>query len=121
MKMLFVSYWHEADRNPSRTKILSEKDEAYFKAEALAFKKQINLPIVIVGGIRSFHVAEQLVRADIADYVSMSRPFIREPDLIKRWKSGDLRRATCLSDNKCKPPRIGGKGLYCVEEERLCH
>ena len=102
--------------NPSRTKILTAKNEAYFKTEAFAFKKEIDLPLVLVGGIRSFHVAEQLVGADIADYVSMSRPFIREPDLIKRWKSGDLKNAACLSDNKCKPPRISGKGLSCVEE-----
>ena len=103
--------------NPSRTGILSEKDEAYFREEARAFKESINLPLILVGGIRSFHLAERLVKTGTADYISMSRPFIREPDLINRWKSGDLRRAACISDNKCKPDRINGQGLYCVTQK----
>ena len=44
--------------------------------------------------------------------------FIREPDLINRWKSGDLRKATCVSDNMCFNPAMKGDGIYCVTEER---
>jgi 2,4-dienoyl-CoA reductase-like NADH-dependent reductase (Old Yellow Enzyme family) len=44
----------------------------------------------------------------------MSRPFIREPDLVNRWKSGDRRKATCLSDNLCFGVARSGEGLYCV-------
>jgi 2,4-dienoyl-CoA reductase-like NADH-dependent reductase (Old Yellow Enzyme family) len=36
-----------------------------------------------------------------ADMVSMSRPFIREPELVKRWKDGDLKKARCVSCGKC--------------------
>jgi hypothetical protein len=49
----------------------------------------------------------------------MCRPFIREPGLIKRWQSGDLSKATCLSDSKCLRPALAGKGVYCVVEKRL--
>jgi 2,4-dienoyl-CoA reductase-like NADH-dependent reductase (Old Yellow Enzyme family) len=104
---------------PTRKGIIEEKDEAYFKAEALAFKERIDLPIMLVGGIRSFSVAEGIVNANIADYISMCRPFIREPGLIKRWGSGDLSRATCVSDSKCFRPALTGKGVYCVVEKRL--
>ncbi len=48
----------------------------------------------------------------------MSRPFIREPDLIKRWESGDLRKAECLSDNQCFGPAMAGEGIYCVTEKK---
>jgi 2,4-dienoyl-CoA reductase-like NADH-dependent reductase (Old Yellow Enzyme family) len=48
----------------------------------------------------------------------MSRPFIREPDLIKRWKEGDRRRADCQSDNLCFKPGIEGEGIYCVVAKR---
>ncbi|MCJ7664754.1 MAG: NADH:flavin oxidoreductase, partial [Desulfobacterales bacterium] len=85
------------DLMPMRTGILTEEDEAYFKAEALAFKQRIDLPIILVGGIRSFPIAEKIVNNNIADYISMCRPFIREPGLINRWQSGDLSKATCLS------------------------
>jgi 2,4-dienoyl-CoA reductase-like NADH-dependent reductase (Old Yellow Enzyme family) len=71
-----------------------------------------------VGGIRSFEVAERLVQDGLTDYISMSRPFIREPALIRRWKEGDRRRAECLSDNLCFKPGIKGHGIYCVAGKR---
>jgi len=48
----------------------------------------------------------------------MSRPFIREPGLVNRWKSGDRRPALCKSDNLCFGPGLEGKGIYCVVEEQ---
>ena len=104
---------------PVRTGIVSGKNEAYFKDAASAFKEKIDLPIMLVGGIRSFSLARQLVNDNVADYISMSRPFIREPDLIKRWKTGDHNQAACISDNKCFIPARNGKGIYCVVEKRL--
>lgn len=105
--------------SPSRTKILSEEEEAYFKNQALSFKKNVDIPLILVGGIRSFHVAEKIVNDNIADYISMCRPFIREPGLINRWGSGDHTKATCLSDLKCFEPALGGEGIYCVVEKRM--
>ena len=105
------------DHNPSRTGILSENKEAYFEEAAIAFRKNIDIPLILVGGIRSFHLAEEIVNNNIADYISMSRPLIREPDLIRRWESGDRMKATCLSDSKCFEPALGGKGIYCVIEK----
>jgi 2,4-dienoyl-CoA reductase-like NADH-dependent reductase (Old Yellow Enzyme family) len=104
---------------PIRKGITKEEHEAYFKAEARAFKEQIDLPIILVGGIRSFHIAEEIVNDHIADYISMCRPLIREPALINRWGSGDLSKATCVSDTKCLRPALSGKGVYCVVEKRL--
>jgi 2,4-dienoyl-CoA reductase-like NADH-dependent reductase (Old Yellow Enzyme family) len=107
------------DLMPSRKGIIQEQDEAYFKTEAQAFKEQIDIPIILVGGIRSFHIAEGIVNDHIADYISMCRPFIREPGLVNRWGSGDLGKATCVSDSKCFRPALSGKGVYCVVEKRL--
>ena len=104
--------------NPSRKGITSEKNEAYFKKEAKVFKEKLKVPLILVGGNRSFQLAERLVKENYADYISMSRPFIREPDLVKRWASGDLRRAACLSDNQCFNPATAGEGIYCVEEKK---
>jgi 2,4-dienoyl-CoA reductase-like NADH-dependent reductase (Old Yellow Enzyme family) len=107
------------DLTPSRKGITTEADEAYFKAEARAFKERIDLPIILVGGIRSLTVAESIVGDHITDYISMSRPFIREPGLINRWQSGDRYKATCVSDSKCFRPALSGRGVYCVVEKRL--
>ncbi|MRR15580.1 MAG: NADH:flavin oxidoreductase [Deltaproteobacteria bacterium] len=103
---------------PSRTGINSVESEAYFREEARAFKKRIPVPLILVGGLRSLEVAEGLMEEGAADYISMCRPFIREPGLINRWKAGDRRKSTCLSDNQCFTPGREGKGIYCVVLER---
>ncbi len=102
----------------SRKGIKSGKKEGYFQNDARAFKKNVNAPLILVGGNRSFEVAEGLINQGVVDYISMSRPFIREPALINRWKAGDLRRATCVSDNQCFVPARKGQGIYCLTEER---
>jgi len=100
----------------ARVGINSEDKEAYFRNEARAFKEQVQAPLILVGGLRSYYLAERLVEEETADYVSMSRPFIREPALVNRWRSGDVRRARCVSDNKCFRPLRAGEGVYCVTE-----
>jgi 2,4-dienoyl-CoA reductase-like NADH-dependent reductase (Old Yellow Enzyme family) len=104
--------------SPSRSGIDTEDKEAYFREDARAFKKNIGIPLIVVGGMRSLEVAERLVKDSIADYIAMSRPFIREPGLINRWKAGDRGRSKCLSDNQCFGPAMKGSGTYCVTEER---
>jgi len=102
---------------PFRKGITNEEKEAYFLEAAKVFKRAIKVPLILVGGIRSLAVAERIVEQGWADYISMSRPFIREPGLIKRWKSGDLRKASCLSDNQCFGPAAAGEGIYCVVDK----
>jgi len=104
--------------SPSRSGINSEEKEAYFREDARAMKKEIGMPLILVGGMRSFEVAEKLVQDGTADYISMSRPLIREPDLINRWKAGDRRRAECRSDNLCFKSGLDGEGIYCVVQKR---
>ncbi len=103
---------------PSRTGINKVEKEAYFQKAAKQFKKELNIPIILVGGMRSFEKNEELIENGSADFISMSRPFIREPDLINRWKEGDLSRPKCLSDNLCFGPGMKGEGIYCVIEKR---
>ena len=104
--------------SPSRVGIKSEEKEAYFQNDAKAFKEKIGVPLILVGGNRSFQVAERLINEGIADHISMSRPLIREPALINRWRAGDLSRAACVSDNMCFRPAMKGQGIYCLTEER---
>jgi len=100
--------------NALQDNIKSEQDEAYFKDEAKTFKEKIKVPLILVGGIRSYNVARQLIEQGIADYVSMSRPFICEPDLIKRWQSGNLAKAACISCNNCVEQVKAGHGVSCI-------
>ena len=96
----------------------SEDREVYYRAAASRFKSAIGVPLILVGGIRSYTVAEKLIEDGIADYISLSRPFIREPHLVARWKSGDTEKSACGSCNMCFRPIIEGSGMYCVAERR---
>lgn len=98
--------------------ISSEKDEVYYREAAILYKQRVVVPLILPGGIRSYGVAQRLVEEGITDYVSMSRPLIREPGLINRWMSGDLRKAFCVTDNLCLGTLRTGEGLHCVVERR---
>ncbi len=100
--------------SPSRPGITESAKEAYFKDAAAALKKAVDVPLILVGGMRSPEVAEKAIAEGVADYVSMARPFIREPGLIKRWQSGDTRPATCKSDNQCFKSAMQGQGISCA-------
>ncbi len=99
--------------SPSRSKIDAPEKEAYFRDAAQAFKKEVPLPLILVGGIRSFATAHALIKNGTSDFVSMSRTFICEPGIVKRWKSGDLRPSECVSDNRCFGPAMAGTGINC--------
>ncbi len=104
--------------SPSRTRITSEEQEAYFRDAARLVKKEIACPLILVGGIRSLNVARQLLTEGVADYIAMCRPFISEPGLVNRWLSGDISPARCKSDNLCFRPGLLGQGVYCVVDEQ---
>ncbi|MCF8126511.1 MAG: NADH:flavin oxidoreductase [Desulfotignum sp.] len=104
--------------SPSRLGINKPEKEAYFEKGAAAYKKALDIPIILVGGIRSIEKARELVAGGTADYISLCRPLIREPGLINRWRSGDIRPALCSSDNLCFRPAFKGEGIYCVTGQR---
>jgi 2,4-dienoyl-CoA reductase-like NADH-dependent reductase (Old Yellow Enzyme family) len=98
-------------------RIKSPGAEGYFKEAAGRIKAAVDLPLILVGGIRSFEVARKLVADGVCDAVSLSRPLIREPELVNRWKSGDLRPSACVSDNLCFRPAMSGEGISCLNEK----
>ncbi len=95
-------------------KLKTPAQEVYYRKAARLYKQKATIPLILVGGIRSLGVAEELVREATADYISMSRPLICEPGLVKRWREGDRRKAACVSDNACFAPAFDGRGIYCV-------
>lgn len=85
----------------SRKGITKVEKEAYFYPYAEALRKAVSIPLILVGGMRSPKVIEKILSDGVADMVSLCRPFIREPELLKRWKEGDLSKARCISCNQC--------------------
>lgn len=87
--------------------------EAWYREAARVVRERTSLPIILVGGLRSFSVIEGLLAEGLIDFVSMSRPLLREPNLLNRWAAGDLRRADCISCNKCFSVLVNNEGYFC--------
>ncbi len=96
----------------------TREQEVYYREAARRFKESIKVPLLLVGGIRSPEVAEELVAGSLVDHISLCRPLIREPGLINRWRSGDRNPATCKYCNGCFGPGLKGEGVRCVMETK---
>lgn len=96
----------------------SEEREVYYRKAAEVFKKEITIPLILVGGFLSFNIVQDVVASGLADYVALSRPLIREPNLISRWAGGDRTKATCISCNKCFSTLSKKEALHCVVEKK---
>jgi 2,4-dienoyl-CoA reductase-like NADH-dependent reductase (Old Yellow Enzyme family) len=94
-------------------------EQVYYRERAAAVKRAITAPVAMVAGIRSLEMAQEIITNGDADMISMSRPFIREPNLINRWQSGDTTKALCISCNQCFIPLGKGLPLVCLQEKRL--
>jgi 2,4-dienoyl-CoA reductase-like NADH-dependent reductase (Old Yellow Enzyme family) len=72
--------------------------------------------LFLVGGMRRVEHMEDIVRKGHADLISMCRPFIREPLLVKKIKEGETRKAACISCNKCVGALANGLPLRCYQK-----
>jgi 2,4-dienoyl-CoA reductase-like NADH-dependent reductase (Old Yellow Enzyme family) len=81
--------------------ITSAEKEAPYLREARVIRKETSIPLSLVGGMRSLSVMEDIIESGVSDLISISRPLIREPGLIKKWKDGDDRPADCISCGGC--------------------
>jgi 2,4-dienoyl-CoA reductase-like NADH-dependent reductase (Old Yellow Enzyme family) len=68
---------------------------------AQEIKKQVNVPVIVVGGIRNINDIRNVITEDKADYVSMSRPFIIEPDLVNKFLAGEQEQSKCIDCGYC--------------------
>ncbi len=108
----------ETRANHMRKGIKPGKSEAYYARWAREIKREVRIPVMLVGGMRSPHIGERIVEAGGADMISMCRPFIREPDIINRWHRGEREPALCISCNLCVERLRREEPLECVQESR---
>ena len=106
------------EKTEFRTKIDRLDREAYYRNWCQEIKKEVDIPIMMVGGLRTFELMEEIVQMKESDFISLCRPLIREPNLIDVWKRGDRHRAKCISCNKCLQGLRKGEKLRCFQEEK---
>ncbi|MBU0972968.1 MAG: NADH:flavin oxidoreductase [Proteobacteria bacterium] len=96
----------------------SEDREVYYRKAAQALKKKIRIPLILVGGFLSYHLAEAVILSGHADYIALARPLIREPGLVRRWAAGDHEKASCISCNRCFLTLSTEEALHCAQEKK---
>jgi 2,4-dienoyl-CoA reductase-like NADH-dependent reductase (Old Yellow Enzyme family) len=57
--------------------------------------------LMVVGGFRTVSYMEEVIEKGYTDFIALSRPFIRDPSLVKRIKEEKIDRVSCISCNKC--------------------
>jgi 2,4-dienoyl-CoA reductase-like NADH-dependent reductase (Old Yellow Enzyme family) len=59
---------------------------------------------------------EYVLENNYADFISMSRPFMREPYLVKKIKEAKMDKVSCVSCNKCMAAVINNIPIYCYNK-----
>jgi 2,4-dienoyl-CoA reductase-like NADH-dependent reductase (Old Yellow Enzyme family) len=99
--------------------VKKEEDQNYFLPFAKKAKPVLkDCKLILVGGIRNPFKAEKILDDGDADFISLCRPLIYEPDLPNRWQSGDTSAPKCISCNSCFTTMDKGP-VYCVTKRNL--
>lgn len=84
----------------------------YYLPRIARLRQAAELPLLLVGGVRSLEDMERVVEAGI-DMVSLGRPLICEPDLLVKLRAGQ-EAASCVSCNRCFVLPKVKQGVRCV-------
>jgi 2,4-dienoyl-CoA reductase-like NADH-dependent reductase (Old Yellow Enzyme family) len=68
---------------------------------ARKIKQQVTIPVIVVGGIRRIKDINEIIEQNKADYVSMCRPFIIEPDIVSKFMDGKQDASRCINCGYC--------------------
>ena len=92
-------------------------EEGYNLEAARLIKPVIGeIPLLIVGGMRKVSHMEEILNGGFADFISMSRPFIREPNIVNRIREGKADSVACVSCNKCFAAAANSIPVYCYNK-----
>ena len=77
-------------------------EEGYNLEAAKMIKPVIGkIPLFVVGGLRKVKHMTEVLEKQYADGISMCRPFIREPFIVKKIKEEKAEAVACVSCNRC--------------------
>ena len=111
--------WHEA-RVPT---IATAVPRAAFTWVTAKLKGQVSVPLVTSNRINTPEVAEEVLTRGDADIISMARPFLADPDFVKKSSEdrGDEIN-TCIGCNQaCLDHIFLGQISSCLVNPRACH
>jgi len=101
-----------------KTKLNRPEREAYFRGWCKEIKGEVDVPVMMVGGLRTFALMEEVVEGGETDFVSLCRPFIREPFIVNKWRKDNHYRPACISCNQCLDEIFKGNPVQCMQEAK---
>lgn len=75
--------------------------ELYFLEDARVFRKELELPLVYVGGVVSREGADKVLDMEGFDFIQMGRALLNEPDFVNRMLVDECHRSGCDHVNYC--------------------
>ncbi len=111
--------WHEA-RIPT---IATKVPRAAFTWVTARYKQRLNIPVITSNRINSPEKAEEVLANHDADMVSLARPFLADPDFVKKAIEGRSEEInTCIACNQaCLDHIFEGKLCSCLVNPRACY
>ena len=77
-----------------------ESDRLYNLEAAQRIKARVSVPVILVGGVAGTRDIEEALAGGM-DAVSMCRPLILEPGLVRKFREGKQSQAKCIKCNYC--------------------
>jgi 2,4-dienoyl-CoA reductase-like NADH-dependent reductase (Old Yellow Enzyme family) len=68
---------------------------------AMQIKQNLGIPVIVVGGIHRLTDIEDIICNKGIDYVSMCRPFIVEPAIVKKFQENKQSESRCINCSYC--------------------
>jgi len=88
----------------------------YFLEDARVFRKNLEMPLVYVGGILTGEDAEDVLNQGF-DAVAMARALIKAPDFINQLAAGSLTHSGCDTSNHCIAVMYNSS-FRCIQHEK---
>ncbi len=110
--------WHEA-RIPT---IASMVPRAAFAEITAKLKEHVKIPVIATNRINDPSVAENILQKNQADLISMARPFLADPNIVKKAEAGlNLEINVCIACNQaCLDHIFKGKKASCLVNPAAC-
>lgn len=111
--------WHEA-RVPTIATMVPRGGFSWVSKRLMG---KVSIPIIATNRINMPEVGDQIIADGHANLVSMARPFLADPDLVKKAIEGrEDEINTCIACNQaCLDHTFKGKISSCLVNPRACH
>ncbi len=111
--------WHEA-RIPTIATLVPRAAFAWVTAR---LREALDVPVVATNRINTPEVAEGILARGEADMVSLARPFLADPEFVRKAAEGRADEInTCIACNQaCLDHTFAGKRSSCLVNPRACH